>query len=529
MHCQTHLFKRKSHYYYRRKIPVDLQNKLGIKERKFSLKTKDPAEAAVLVREIATAEDKEFSELRATLFGTFRIVSKINREFIRDICERYEYAVLRADDDLRSERQNSDMLLAYIENRPSVMIDLRQALATGDTEKIHPALSVFLFLNQIELDCSSKDHDLLAYEFLKTLVRTHEKQLERDSGYIIDTPDIPIEKKDNPIEISASWRELIEVWIKNEIDRPPTTVDDVSHAVNQFKERLVNKRPSDVVKADVEAYRDFLFHDKKLEFNTVKKKVRFISTVFQVSLERELIAANPVSKVKIPKPRFLNNRLPYDNEDLKKIFSCPLYLEGERPKGGGGEASIWLPLLSLFTGCRLEEIAQLRIFDVKKEGDIWYIDIAKYTKDELRDLGTNVKNVPSLRKIPIHSMLIKLGFLDYHQQIIEQEHSRLFPYLHPDTKGKMSGNYSKWYGRYMRKATGIYDERKVFHSLRHTFRDLCRNAELSEEIADNFMGHTDNKKMGRRYGIGFSLQKLQLAIEKLTLPDDVLEIISRKK
>ena len=36
-------------------------------------------------------------------------------------------------------------------------------------------------------------------------------------------------------------------------------------------------------------------------------------------------------------------------------------------KGGAGEAAYWLPLLALFTGARLEELAQLRVSDLASE------------------------------------------------------------------------------------------------------------------------------------------------------------------
>ena len=41
-----------------------------------------------------------------------------------------------------------------------------------------------------------------------------------------------------------------------------------------------------------------------------------------------------------------------------------MFTVGERPQGGKGEASFWLPLLALFTGARLGEIASLRASEV---------------------------------------------------------------------------------------------------------------------------------------------------------------------
>lgn len=44
-------------------------------------------------------------------------------------------------------------------------------------------------------------------------------------------------------------------------------------------------------------------------------------------------------------------------------------------------------------------------------------------------LGQSLKNEGSRRRVPIHSSLIKLGFLDYVQQMKQDGHTRLFPKL----------------------------------------------------------------------------------------------------
>jgi len=49
-----------------------------------------------------------------------------------------------------------------------------------------------------------------------------------------------------------------------------------------------------------------------------------------------------------------DSRLPYDAEELKLIFNSPLFRSGERPRGGGGEAAKWLPLVALFSGARVQ-------------------------------------------------------------------------------------------------------------------------------------------------------------------------------
>ena len=68
----------------------------------------------------------------------------------------------------------------------------------------------------------------------------------------------------------------------------------------------------------------------------------------------------------------------------------------------------WGMLLGMFTGARLNEICQLDIADVKQDGDTWFLNIT--------DEGDDTKSVKSKagrRKVPLHSELIRLGFLDF--------------------------------------------------------------------------------------------------------------------
>jgi hypothetical protein len=65
---------------------------------------------------------------------------------------------------------------------------------------------------------------------------------------------------------------------------------------------------------------------------------------------------------------------------------------------------------------------------------------------------------------------------------------RLFPDIKPDSKGHLSGRWSKWFNRYLDKAVGITDSSKDFHSFLHTFKLLARQAEIPEDIHDALTG-----------------------------------------
>ena len=64
--------------------------------------------------------------------------------------------------------------------------------------------------------------------------------------------------------------------------------------------------------------------------------------------------------------------------------------------------------IGMFTGARLNEICQLDIADVKQDGDTWFLNITDEGDDNKR-----IKSKAGRRKVPLHSELIRLGFLDF--------------------------------------------------------------------------------------------------------------------
>ncbi len=108
-----------------------------------------------------------------------------------------------------------------------------------------------------------------------------------------------------------------------------------------------------------------------------------------------------------------------------------------------------------------------------------------------------LKNPSSRRRIPIHPVLIACGLIEYAAQHPPQ--TLLFPHLTTNTRGKLGGYFSNFFSGYLRQKVKITDSRKVFHSFRHTFKDICRQVGIEEDVHDALTGHT-GKSIGRQYG-----------------------------
>src|SRR5262249_15526663 len=80
------------------------------------------------------------------------------------------------------------------------------------------------------------------------------------------------------------------------------------------------------------------------------------------------------------------------------------------PKHTPETALPWVALIAAYTGMRLEEIAQLQASDIRNE----VANGSTVTVIAIHDGGKNsLKNEPSARLVPVHSQLVRAGFLKY--------------------------------------------------------------------------------------------------------------------
>ena len=517
MRQQTHLFRRKGfkNFYFRMRVPHDIQYVYDKKEVKRSLKTADLREAKRRVQVMAVKQQQAFDEIRKKLAGSPKFVLDGSEASIQAVCARWQHEVLAGDEAFRIECPSSDDLEEFRENRTTAQPLLRDALATGHVERVEPVLRLFLHLLNIQLDCSEDEYRRFLYRFAETLTDTNEQQIQRNTGAVVQTPPEPVSNLTLE-DLFADWKRLYRG------DRQKT-IDKVESILREFQDVVGRKPAAAYDKVDVIAYRDYLLDVRKWAPGTAKTKITLLSAVFGVAVADGKLPTNPAAMIRVPTSKARPRRLPLEISELQMIFSSPLYTEGFRMKGGRGEAAVWLPLLSLFSGNREEELGQLRVWDVCCRNGIWYLNILETDEDD--EANTKVKNSSSWRKLPLHPKVIEAGFLRYVGRLKEAGHVRLFPKLTPDKYGTFTTSWSKWFHRYLRDKLGITSKLKVFHSTRHNFRDACREAGLDEEIADRLMGHKGNGATGRGYGKGFSLERLKEAMDKITYPGLEIPII----
>ena len=284
------------------------------------------------------------------------------------------------------------------------------------------------------------------------------------------------------------------------------SMDESSLVVKRFNEIYPDMNANAISGVHIREFKSSLL--KYLSDSSINKHLSVISSILNWANQNSYLTSNwhnPVTGKNIKIKSSKKTRLPLSQDDLRKLFTSPIYLNQSRPRGGAGEAAYWMPIIALYTGMRLEEIGQLRCEDIKTEGGIYYFDVNN-------EGNSHLKNNSSIRQIPIHSTLIKLGFLDD----VWTQKGYVFPDLKVNQYHRRTQVWSKWFNRYLRKI-GVTDSRKVFHSMRHNFKDALREVEIDEALSDALTGHS-NQSIGRRYGVGYSLQRKNEAINRVNYP-----------
>lgn len=288
----------------------------------------------------------------------------------------------------------------------------------------------------------------------------------------------------------APYQEVFDLWSKARTRRE-TTNSDYQKVMMSFALFVERKELDRISRRDVISFRDELITTGQSP-TTASRKVGILKTMFRAAVDYELLSTNPADQVRTVKVAQQKPRLPFSVEDLNCLFKSPIFAENYRPIGGGKDACFWLPMLALFTGARVEELAQLLVTDIIHEPDLgYYLNIS----DEAEH--SQLKNASSRRRIPIHAALLDCGFLDYAETVRIRRF--LFPDLKPNPRNKLSGYFSNFFSVYLRQQVKIVDVRKVFHSFRHTFKDICRTVGIDEAVHDALTGHA-SVSVGRKYG-----------------------------
>lgn len=227
---------------------------------------------------------------------------------------------------------------------------------------------------------------------------------------------------------------------------------------------------------------------------TATQYKKWLQGVFAYAVEEELLSQSPVKNLKLNLD-ISKTYSSYTNAEVRVLIESAVQEVTEWHK--------WLVLIGAYTGMRLGEINGL-VKDAIRHDDETGIDYILVTDK----FGSSLKTVAAKRLVPIHSKLIEAGFIDW----LSRSKSGLF--------SVESKTMTQWFSQFRENCNieqyNEYDERKVFHSFRHTVITMARSKGISLDKIQQVIGHEKTSAgITDRYTHEFPLKELQEVIESI--------------
>jgi integrase len=526
------LYKNRNTFYYRVRIPKDLMRFFqGKEDLKRSLRTKSLKQARRLLRIWDHRTEEVFTTMRTGMLSDEQI-AQVAREYLHGTLRAYEEE--RAAD--RGVPKDREALDQAIENNIDEEGATREALAFNNTKFIETDVRAYLAAyHGLDINPESLEFRKLARELLKQRLEVNRIENERLQGNYAngydDRPQAPSQVSPAvPSGRSFPLSEVINKYMDVEYHKTGKasehSVKEYEYQCKLFQEATGNKELGAVTRDDV---RNFLKMLKRYPKNanklkqyrsktlaeiaaieipagetlgdtTIDKYLARVNTLLTWAVNEGWIEKNPAAGIQhVRKDTGTQHYLPFNREELERMLEGFLTV-AQKGELRGKPERLWLPLLALFTGARLNELAQLHIGDIQKdqETEIWFLRI-----EAAADGSKRVKNAASNREVPLHPELLSLGFLEYYREMVAKNAPRLWMNLSETKKGYYR-NFSNWFLKSPLGAGFKYTHitehpKKVFHSFRDTLITELMRKDVSLSKIQNIVGHIHGNITGDTY------------------------------
>ncbi len=210
---------------------------------------------------------------------------------------------------------------------------------------------------------------------------------------------------------------------------------------------------------------------------TINKHLTKLFSLLELAVTKDVIHRNPAKAIYLEAEK--TSYLQFSDQDIQKIVDVlPLPDSNKNWK----PSWLWVPLITMFTGARKNEVCQLYKADILDLNGIkcFHFSDEIYTDDDFENDDKRIKT-DAAKYVPIHSNLIELGFLDFVKSVTTP---RLFPELNLHRDG--FGHSFKWFDRHF----PIRHNRKVpSHSFRHTVSNRMNDAGIVLAHRADILGH----------------------------------------
>lgn len=532
MHMPTYLVRsRHSVFYFRYPLPAPLCPRGQSRDIKLSLQTRDPKRALQTSRLLAYIGDTMTNQAVQTGMSYAEIRSALHRHFSELL------KTLKA----RVESTGPQAQFAnYYSQMQAMGLDIVDEVLTSEADSL---ISKYA----LPLKDGSGPYELFKSELAKAHKSYCAKALDllkQIEGYSFEVGNVP---QASPIELKpASYSHVPVTSLKTVITRFVKERVQGGNWVNKTEREysamftfLMETLGADTdIKtlsvANARTVKEALGHRDKpnarrglasrkgsasstvspdtLSVKTINKHLTAYAALFNWAVANGYADANIFQGLSIRQAKAVEGkRKAFSHEQIAQMFweltTFPTKKKFQK----------WGPLLGIFTGARLNELAQLTPADVRQVDGIWCLDIN--TDSE----GKHLKTASAKRIVPVHSGLIAQGFLEYVEQVKNAGHSRILHELTYDPANGYGRNLGRWFNESFLPKLGFKDSQLVFHSLRHTMVTELLRADVAEGIAKAIVGHAQEGVTKNVYfEKGYKPSQLKDAIEQvhtnLTIP-----------
>ncbi|RWB08987.1 MAG: integrase [Mesorhizobium sp.] len=415
---------------------------------------------------------------------------------------------------------------------------MRKHLAAGETALINHEVDDYIERNKLVIDPLSADRGDLARQMIRAEIEGLQRTLERDQGDYGGSPKDPIVKPATGTsrEQAAPGEGIMDLFEQYAAENPKgiatdtiaqarrdvgTFVDYVGSTcpVHRIDKKAVREWKGLLMKLPVKATESSAFagmklaqivrHNEKIgkpviTVRTVNRYLAGFSAFCSWLVNHGYLDHNPADGMFLKKPKD-KTTVPFTVDQMNTLFKSPLFTGCQsadewRNVAKPGNVRIrdhryWVPLIMLFSGARPAEIAQLAVADVRQEHGHWIMHVTTEGDGE-----KSVKTQGSMRVVPVHDELIRLGFIKYRDGMEAAGQMRLFPEAKRNKRGQMIAEFSREFGRYLTRLEMKVGRGLSLYSFRHGAADALRRAGHLDEQFGFILGHTGSTMTGR-YGI----------------------------
>lgn len=544
---EQNLYKRGNIFYYRRRFFRQLSEALQQNELRISLKTVFLDKA----KHFKTIIDKRYELLEVKTKG-----KALTKERLAEIFKAWiDHTLKELDEDLTELPAQFDYSLIkrtknWVTKNQELLKDAiaRNMYTTSyqDTEYLKGIktniasrqrhLNVTVNLKEIEeivakygkerLESSS--NQIAIREFMKATQYVYKIFLERLDGNYTNDYDINFFKQprairkerispslristaiDEFVALNSGYEKEIIAHLKY-FEQYFITLDKITRSgLDEFKNKIITKYPNtnknkkyltvsvqDLMKLDVPESEIISLNSKNTKI--IMRINSFLKWLYQdKGYLSELLQIRRFKTNEFEDARA--KRLPYDKVDLARLFTQhPWYTTEFEKLLKTNYHKVLIPLVTLYTGMRLQEVCQLDANDIITEDGIMCFNVSNDYENDGEEFEDNaykkrLKNIHSKRKIPIHKMLIDLKVIDFLQ--MQSKSGKLWKTLKPSNSTTDAGRYKDTWGSQFRSISKDFIDsksysKKTFYSFRHTFSNALKQTQCQTSILEEVTGHS---------------------------------------